>query len=390
MKNLCLLLFLCSTIVYSQNESDPCGYNLLTKSPIKSSTSGWGYPYDTLIKDIKYWKQNKYIKIDSIGTSVLGRTIWLLKISDTNIKNPISIHLHARTHPAEVQSSFLINEIIKNLTNSSIIGNNLLKKYVFYIIPMYNPDGVELGYDRTNANYVDLESDWNSSILEPETKILKKHFEQRMNSSSPLKIALNLHSSYNCLRFFVFHDAFGTSIKFSNDQKNFISSIQQYFPLGIQNWDYFITWKTSTPTQYPESWFWINYQDQVLALTYEDMNCPQAGQYQQTSNAILNGIYKYLNDSSLSNPNLVSEKKNISCVYPTILNYGEALFINKTILNSCDLNSTITIISTDGKIVLSNPINQNTECITTQLKKGFYIVKIKNQNQILSTKIIIK
>ena len=39
----------------------------------------------------------------------------------------------------------------------------MLKNYVFYVIPMVNPDGVVFGHYRTNLAGKDLNRKWNST-----------------------------------------------------------------------------------------------------------------------------------------------------------------------------------------------------------------------------------
>ena len=41
---------------------------------------------------------------------------------------------------------------------------------------MHNPDGVELGYSRENANGLDIESGWDDNVLEPEVSVLQNRF----------------------------------------------------------------------------------------------------------------------------------------------------------------------------------------------------------------------
>ena len=42
------------------------------------------------------------------------------------------------------------------------------------IIPMINPDGVELEYNRENANGIDIESNWNTYPHQPEVQALRQ------------------------------------------------------------------------------------------------------------------------------------------------------------------------------------------------------------------------
>jgi len=305
---ICLLKFfiiIIPFVLFAQHEKDirfgsdpdPCGYDEYAANELyKILGEGWGYNYDSLITDLKIWQKSPFVYIDSVGTSVQGRTLWRLTITDTAVatKPKTRISIHARTHPSEVQSTWVTNEMIDILINSSELANTMRKTCIFNIIPMYNPDGVELGNARTNANNVDLESNWNADIMEPESATLKKLFGEYMISDSPVRVALNMHSAYSCKRYFVYHHETGTSPAFAEDQKVFISSIRDFWPEGIENCDYFKSWINNTPTRYPESWYWFNFQESVMALTYEDMNCAEAGSFDKTALTLLSGVAVYL------------------------------------------------------------------------------------------------
>ncbi|MGQ9798859.1 MAG: hypothetical protein ACUVRG_06140, partial [Ignavibacterium sp.] len=161
---------------------------------------------------------------------------------------------------------------------------------------MYNPDGVELGYPRRNANNVDLESNWFTFPNEPEVAALKARFISLMSSTNPIEVELNMHSSSLCKRYFVYHDSAGTSTQFALMQQNFIEGIRAYYPNGIEPWNYYVSWTGGNPMKYPESWFWYYYGESVMALTYEDMyQCSGTGNFNITANAILRGVMDYMN-----------------------------------------------------------------------------------------------
>jgi len=105
---------------------------------------------------------------------------------------------------------------------------------------------------------------------------------------------LNMHSSYSCKRYFVYHDEVGTSENYTILEQQFISGVQSFFVNGFENWDYFVSWTSGTPDQYPESWWWINNSENVMALTYEDMNCEAAGNYDSTAYALVLGVCNYI------------------------------------------------------------------------------------------------
>ncbi|MCJ7553308.1 MAG: T9SS type A sorting domain-containing protein [Ignavibacteriaceae bacterium] len=276
---------------------DKCGFFYDDeKNSYTSSINNWGYSYDSLLADLEIWKLSPYVKIDSIGLSVMGRPLWRLTISDDpeNILDKRTVHVHARTHPQETEGFWVTDEMIKILLSESPEAQAIRETCVYYIIPMYNPDGVELGYPRENANHVDIESNWNTFPHQPEVAALKASFIELMSSPKPIEVALNIHSSSLCKRYFVYHDSGGTSSTFTLLEQDFIEGIRSYYPSGIEPWYYFISWVNGTPLQYPESWFWINHGENVIALTYEDMNCTSAGNYDLTANALIRGVMDYM------------------------------------------------------------------------------------------------
>ena len=191
-----------------------------------------------------------------------------------------------------IDTNVIYNGIIQGRLIQLSMDSTYKDKNVKLILT--NPDGVELEYARENANGIDIESGWDDNPLEPEVLVLKNRFIELMAMDNPVEVALNMHSAYSCKRYFVYHDAAGTSDSYTNLEQQFIGGIQSYFVGGIENWDYFVSWTSGTPDQYPESWWWMNQGENVMALTYEDMNCVEAGSYDSTAYAIVRGIIDYL------------------------------------------------------------------------------------------------
>ncbi len=280
-------------------EPDPCGWpDTTTASYRLLAAANWGYGYDSLLTDIGTWRQSPYAVIDSIGASVQGRTLFRLTITNP-LMGPQArprIWVHARTHPQEVEGTHVTNEMVRILLSEGEPGATLRQRYIFSIVPMYNPDGVELSYPRQNANGIDLESNWNSPAPELEVQTLRAQFQQFMASSEPIKVALNMHSSSRGRRYFVYHSPVGTSELFAELEKKFIGFIRNRTPGRIEPWDYFVSWTVATATQYPESWFWMNHAEAVMALTYEDIYGVVNGGFDTTAQALLLGVDDYLTD----------------------------------------------------------------------------------------------
>ena len=277
----------------SPRDGDPCGLPDTTSPAYRLAASlNWGYGYDTLRTDIARWSASPFVHVDSIGASVQNRTLYLLTIQDTATA-PLPrkrVWIHARTHPNEVQGTWVTNQIITQLLGTSQLARQLRGGCVFNILPMINPDGVELKHPRENANNIDIESNWTAVPGEPEVQTLRAMFVTLMSQSNPIRIALNMHSAYGTDRYFVYHTATGTTAGYAAVEQRFINGVRSYFPGGIRPYDFFVSWTSGPSLVYPESWFWKNCGVSVLALTYEDMNDASAHAFDSTANAILRGI----------------------------------------------------------------------------------------------------
>ena len=280
------------------------------------STNAWGYGYDSLLRDLGQWRKSPYVKIDSIGASVQGRALWMVSISDSSDSlgrpgDPSSrkrrVFFHARTHPAEVQAQYVSNEAIRFLLDSGSQSRELRRGFIFNIVPMYNPDGVQLGHDRLNAHLVNLENNWDDLVLEPEAMALKRQFEAFMAGPLPIEVALNLHSDQGfCTRFFFFHYAAGTSAAYEDLERKYIAGVQRHFPGGIRDWTFQRSWDKGTKAEYPEGFWWLAFRENVLALTYEDTNCGNAGLFDSTGRALALGSADYIRDRLAAGVRLAS------------------------------------------------------------------------------------
>jgi hypothetical protein len=219
------------------------------------------------------------------------------------------VFIHARTHPSEVQALWVAKESIRFLLSGDEKAKTLRRDFIFNVIPMYNPDGVELGRARLNADSVDLESNWDNNPMEPEPTALKKTFMAFMSGPIPIEVALNLHADqYNCARFFFYHYPAGTSPAYAESEKAYIAGVRAYYPGGIRDWSFMQSWPNGTVTHYPEGFWWVNHGDKVMALTYEDQNtltpagadCPHPGGYDTTGAALVLGSADYIRNRILA------------------------------------------------------------------------------------------
>jgi hypothetical protein len=275
----------------SQNEAD----ELIMRKQFDHQTVWiarfYPYTFTHLNSYINSIMGNPYINIQIPGYSQGGKPIYLFKITNSNI--PASgkkrILMHARTHPAETPSSFLIEGMINFLLTGTQEVSNILSKFEFYIFPMQNVDGVIAGNYRSTPQTENLEVMWYYDVNNPlnltdaapqEVNIIHEYAKTLMSidDGQPISMALNLHASNSekDIRPFFFPH-FGTKAQGYSDEEaslwekqiRLINTLATHHgadmiePIPEQGGRSFAT-KT-----YPESWWWANYKDEVMAITME-------------------------------------------------------------------------------------------------------------------------
>ncbi len=157
------------------------------------------FPYTyTTLQDYLYslsinpLNKNK-LKFSKLNRSISGNPLDLLYITNFNsswkeIDNRPIVIFTSRVHPGETVGSYVIEGVINSLLDEK--NNHLLKKYLFKIIPMLNPDGVINGCYRNNLLGKDLNRLWS---------------EPRTNISPTIFYAKNLISINKTIFFCDFH-----------------------------------------------------------------------------------------------------------------------------------------------------------------------------------------
>ncbi len=112
----------------------------------------------------------EHVIVETIGTSVLNKPIYGLKIGEGNKRVLMWSQMHGNESTTTKALFDLLNTFLKD--NSL---KNVLKACTLYIIPILNPDGAE-AYTRINANKVDLNRDA-QNLSQPESKVLRSIFK---------------------------------------------------------------------------------------------------------------------------------------------------------------------------------------------------------------------
>ena len=129
-----------------------------------------------------YLKKETHINSISSNCSPVLTLTWKRDKKDKTTGQKKIIAIIARQHPSETASSFVMEGVINSLVYmSSEQSVELLKKYIFKIIPMFNVDGVIYGNSRCDISGSDINRKWTkspNSFLYPVTSSAKKLYHQ--------------------------------------------------------------------------------------------------------------------------------------------------------------------------------------------------------------------
>ena len=142
------------------------------------------------------------LKLTSIGQSVEGRELWVMKLSD-NVdidETEPEFKYIANMHGDEITGREMMMMLIEKLATSYEEGDERITQLIdnteIYIMPTLNPDGSH-HQRRSNSNYADLNRDFPDFIYDPENSHAGREKETiaMMDFQASRKFALsaNLH-----------------------------------------------------------------------------------------------------------------------------------------------------------------------------------------------------
>lgn len=141
--------------------------------------------------------QLPYVQRDTAGYSDQFRPIHRLTITDVPEETPAGILiLISRLHPPETTGNQACFAFIEEIANDSQLSERFRRQFKVIAYPFANPDGVQNGHWRHNANGVDLNRDW-TDFNQPETKAIRDDLLQTVNSDSMSRVfyGIDFHST---------------------------------------------------------------------------------------------------------------------------------------------------------------------------------------------------
>lgn len=195
----------------------------------------------------------------TIGKSVLGRPIPMLDMYTGNPKNKDIVVLLSRQHPPEVSGFIAFQSFLETLLQNNELSKMFFSKYRVLVFPIVNPDGVDLGHWRHNANGIDLNRDW-GFYRQPEVKAVTKTIvKTAKKSDGKVVLGIDFHSTQEDL-YYTSGTMEGTTIPHFYDE--WFSAIDATFPNYTPN-------EIREDSTQPVSKGWFLRYFKATAITYE-------------------------------------------------------------------------------------------------------------------------
>jgi len=170
-------------------------YGLKVVKPVQN------YSYKTMMADLeKLSSQYNIITLGSVGESVQGRDIPVVRIGNEQARYHILVHggIHGREH----MTSLLLTAIIEytameqSATYAGIAAKNLFEDICLHIIPMVNPDGVTIS--QTSSSTSALKRIYESDVASGLTRLpLSRYLRSWKSNANGVDINRNFDAGWS-------------------------------------------------------------------------------------------------------------------------------------------------------------------------------------------------
>ncbi|ACA87523.1 M14 family metallopeptidase [Shewanella woodyi] len=130
---------------------------------------------------------------EQLGLSTEQRPIMKLEAS-TDKEGKEWLLVLGRQHPPELTGAMALFPFSEVLLSNTQLAKEFRERFNIVIIPNLNPDGVEVGNWRHNANGVDLNRDW-GKFKQAETRVVASYLERLIASGDKIHFAVDFHST---------------------------------------------------------------------------------------------------------------------------------------------------------------------------------------------------
>jgi len=141
-------------------------------------------------------RASPHASITTIGETVQGRPLEMIRIG-AEAPGVGRVFVRARAHPWEAGSNWVAQGLIERLLRDDADARQWRARYVLYVLPMANKDGVARGGTRFNVNGKDLNRNWDRPAdvaLVPENAALERWLEGMIAAGRKPDLAVELHN----------------------------------------------------------------------------------------------------------------------------------------------------------------------------------------------------
>lgn len=138
---------------------------------------------------------NPTIKLakEEVGKTALNAPLYVYGAGNPNSKKRVIVM--GRQHPPEITGHYAYAGFVEYLLGDTPDARAFREEFYLYFIPVVNPDGVDGGHWRANANGADLNRDWDA-FHQPETQALHDYFQKEIKAQGrELYFAIDFHST---------------------------------------------------------------------------------------------------------------------------------------------------------------------------------------------------
>ncbi len=129
------------------------------------------------------------------GGSGRGRPIPMVELGNPDATRHVMII--GRQHPPEATGTLALMAFLGELAGDSPLAREFREDFRVHVVPLVNPDGVDLGHWRHNTGGVDLNRDW-VDFNQPETRVVRKVFSEILDTPGhELWFGVDFHSTQN-------------------------------------------------------------------------------------------------------------------------------------------------------------------------------------------------
>ena len=232
--------------------------------------------------------KKQFVKKEKIGNSALGKPLVKIEISET--ENPKGlVYIIGRQHPPEVTGAFALKHFVEAIAGDSKLAEEFRKKFKTIVIPLVNPDGVDMGHWRHNGKGVDLNRDW-VNFNQRETKIVKESLLKiKEEDNVPVLFCIDFHSTQKDVFYVTSKDLTKEDDEIYNQTMIWFEKIREKNP------DYFVNIDTSLNnpnSSTSDSWMYNTFN--CPALTYELGDETERESIKQTSSSAAEALMELL------------------------------------------------------------------------------------------------